>query len=438
MVFDSIAAKQNVKMLYDLSDENSYLSFTVSPKVPDTHTINLTLNIIDEEFHSWEKRSQFKVEPLNYQPNKIYAQKVAGMSTGYFVISVINPFELTGHSYAITVSDSVDGRAEQGFNLFDQTLGTAVLRNHDLPDEYAFNIPITDGFKIVEAFLPEGEILMDFVSNSGNTDVPFESSTIDVGNAKGVNFCKVELEFTNEIDDSLGAIGIPAGQGAFDYIFFPNSGAFGFFPCAFNVWKIVDGQRTNKLNVCFTEYAPAYPTHDSTWTPLEWMYIMSTDYDPSGLYYFDQNINPQDDLLYKVFLSVLPDKRVYPGDKYIIERVFPATSEDMWVFVPTNVEEELSKEVPRSFALSQNYPNPFNPTTTISFSIELPSRVQLKIFNIMGQEIVELVDKNLCSGDFQVMWDGKNRAGQAASSGVYFLQLSSLEEVKNIKMLLIR
>jgi hypothetical protein len=135
---------------------------------------------------------------------------------------------------------------------------------------------------------------------------------------------------------------------------------------------------------------------------------------------------------------VLPDKRVYPGDKYIIERVFPATREDMWVFVPTNVEEKSSKKVTHSFALFQNYPNPFNPTTTIRFSINLPSLVHLKIFNIMGQEIVELVDKNLLPGDFQVMWDGKNRAGQPAASGVYFSQLSSREGVKIIKMLLIK
>jgi hypothetical protein len=281
MVFDSIAARENASLLYDLNNENSYLSFTVSPDVPDTHTINLTINIIDNAFHSWEKHYQLKVEPLTYQPNKIYAQKVAGMSAGYFVISVVNPFELTGHSYTITMSDSVDGRKKQGFNLVDQTLGTTLLRNHELPDEYAFNIPITDGFKIVEAFLPEGKILKDFVSSSGSTDVPFENSIIDVGSAKGVDFYKVELEFTNEIDDTLGAIGIPAGQSAFDYIFFPNSGAIGFFPCAFNVWKMVDGQQTNKLNVCFAEYAPAYPTHDSTWTPQEWLYIMSTDYDPS-------------------------------------------------------------------------------------------------------------------------------------------------------------
>jgi flagellar hook assembly protein FlgD len=438
MVFDNIAAKQNVIMLYDLNDENSYLSFTVSPDVPDTHTIDLTLNIIDEDFHSWEKYYQLKVEALNYQPNKIYAQNVAGMSAGYFVISVVNPFELTGHSYAITVSDSVDGRKEQGFNLVDQTIGTILLRNHELPDEYAFNIPITDGFKIVEAFLPEGEILKDFVSISGSTDVPFENCIIDVGSAKGLDFYKVELEFTNEIDDSLGAIGTPAGQSAFDYIFFPNSGTFGFFPCAFNVWKIFDGQRTNKLNVCFAEYAPAYPTHDSTWTPLEWMYIMSTDYDSSGLFYIDQNVNAKDDVLYKILFYMLPDKRVYPGDKYIFERVFPATSEDMWVFVPTNVKDGSNPKSTLFFALFQNYPNPFNPTTTIRFSINLPSLVHLKIFNIMGQEIVELVNTNLLAGDFQVMWDGKNKSGQLVSSGVYFARLKSEQKIKIIKMLLIR
>ncbi|MCD4665487.1 MAG: T9SS type A sorting domain-containing protein, partial [Bacteroidales bacterium] len=208
-------------------------------------------------------------------------------------------------------------------------------------------------------------------------------------------------------------------------------------PSTINVWKIVAGKRVEKLNACFKDLPPDL---DGICSPGDWLYIMSTNYDSSGQYYFDATIEAEKDMLCEIRLglNLAADSSILDaGDKICISREFRATSEDMWAFVPTNVIEK-NVELPNSFALYQNYPNPFNPITKIKFSIDKQSVVSLKIYNIMGQEIVELLNKNICSGTHSVQWDGNNKLGQSVSSGLYFAKLISNKQDKLIKMLLIR
>ncbi len=78
-------------------------------------------------------------------------------------------------------------------------------------------------------------------------------------------------------------------------------------------------------------------------------------------------------------------------------------------------------QVPTQFVLYQNYPNPFNPTTTISFSLPSEATVTLKIYNVLGQVVATLINREvLDEGDSQVDFDAHR-----LSSGVYFYQLSA-------------
>jgi hypothetical protein len=86
--------------------------------------------------------------------------------------------------------------------------------------------------------------------------------------------------------------------------------------------------------------------------------------------------------------------------------------------------KNVSSEVPESFSLFQNYPNPFNPATKIRFDI--PSLVRrgaglvvLKVYDILGREVVTLVKEQLSPGTYEVEWDGSN-----LSSGVYYYRLT--------------
>ena len=76
--------------------------------------------------------------------------------------------------------------------------------------------------------------------------------------------------------------------------------------------------------------------------------------------------------------------------------------------------------VPREFVLNQNYPNPFNPSTTIRFSLPQEAKVTLKIFNILGQEVATLLNReDISEGDQEIDFDASH-----LSSGVYFYRIS--------------
>jgi hypothetical protein len=76
-------------------------------------------------------------------------------------------------------------------------------------------------------------------------------------------------------------------------------------------------------------------------------------------------------------------------------------------------------EVPEEFRLYQNYPNPFNPTTTLSYYLTNRSFVTLKVYNLLGQEVATLIDRQLMEeGDQETLFDASR-----LSSGVYFYQI---------------
>ncbi len=83
-------------------------------------------------------------------------------------------------------------------------------------------------------------------------------------------------------------------------------------------------------------------------------------------------------------------------------------------------EVEIKIGTPSIFALEQNYPNPFNPSTTVEFSLAKDSRVTVKVFDIIGQEVATIVNSNFSSGSHQINFDASN-----LNSGVYLYRLEA-------------
>ena len=81
---------------------------------------------------------------------------------------------------------------------------------------------------------------------------------------------------------------------------------------------------------------------------------------------------------------------------------------------------EVDVSTPKVFALDQNYPNPFNPSTKIAFRLAVDSKVSLKVFDVLGQEVVTLVNTNLVAGSHNVNFDASS-----LNSGIYFYRIEA-------------
>jgi len=82
-----------------------------------------------------------------------------------------------------------------------------------------------------------------------------------------------------------------------------------------------------------------------------------------------------------------------------------------------------TKMTPEHFSLHQNYPNPFNPLTTLNFEMPEQGNVTLLVYDLLGNEIRNLIKDNFASGFHSVQWNGTDDMGNPVSSGCYFIQL---------------
>jgi hypothetical protein len=128
--------------------------------------------------------------------------------------------------------------------------------------------------------------------------------------------------------------------------------------------------------------------------------------------------------------------------------------EDTWIFydyddngtwddsslltVVTDIGDSGDPGLPYRFTLSQNYPNPFNPVTTIEYSLPEAAHVQIDIFNIMGQRVRRLVDREEPAGSYLTSWDGTDDRHQTVATGVYLYRFRAGEYVESKKMLLVK
>ncbi|MCH7770039.1 MAG: T9SS type A sorting domain-containing protein [Bacteroidetes bacterium] len=103
-----------------------------------------------------------------------------------------------------------------------------------------------------------------------------------------------------------------------------------------------------------------------------------------------------------------------------------------WFGILTGVIE-VGGAVPEEYSISQNYPNPFNPSTTIKFSIPEQSNVVLKVYDILGSEVANLVNETLDAGNYTVNFDASQFA-----SGMYIYKITAGNFVTTKKMMLLK
>ncbi|MBN2357389.1 T9SS type A sorting domain-containing protein [candidate division KSB1 bacterium] len=104
----------------------------------------------------------------------------------------------------------------------------------------------------------------------------------------------------------------------------------------------------------------------------------------------------------------------------------------------TTVVTNVEYLVPIEFKLHQNYPNPFNTRTTIQYHVHRSDLIELKIYNISGQEIRTLKNEFQETGKYSITWDGKNEAGITVPTGLYMIRLKVGEKIGQKKILIVK
>jgi hypothetical protein len=98
-----------------------------------------------------------------------------------------------------------------------------------------------------------------------------------------------------------------------------------------------------------------------------------------------------------------------------------------------NIDPKYEGLIKKSYSLSQNYPNPFNPSTTIKYSLAQTGRVTLSIYDLLGREVVKLIDEEKPAGEYETKWNASSHP-----SGVYFLRMQAGEFGETRKLLLMK
>jgi hypothetical protein len=109
----------------------------------------------------------------------------------------------------------------------------------------------------------------------------------------------------------------------------------------------------------------------------------------------------------------------------------PDIGADEFDGIAVGVDDEGT--LPTEYALEQNYPNPFNPTTTFRYSIPTQSKVVIKVYDILGNEVATLMDEEKSVGTYELTWNAEN-----LPSGIYFYQLNAGSFIETKKMLLLK
>lgn len=157
--------------------------------------------------------------------------------------------------------------------------------------------------------------------------------------------------------------------------------------------------------------------------------------DENGLLAFNDNFADSLDAFgvpyrYETFDGKHIDKleERYEVSLAFIDSVFQSISP-----VGIETEPEMDRDVVEMFTLSQNYPNPFNPSTMIRFQLPVSSYVSLKVYDLLGREVANLVDERESSGSHSVRFDASGLA-----SGIYIYRLSTGDQAITRKMILMK
>ena len=103
----------------------------------------------------------------------------------------------------------------------------------------------------------------------------------------------------------------------------------------------------------------------------------------------------------------------------------------------TGIDDYADGSLPGNLALT-SYPNPFNAVTTIAYNLPESGHINLSLYDIRGRLVNTLVSETKAAGNYSVRWDGVDRNGSQVVSGMYFVRMTSADNAKTTKLLLLK
>ncbi len=482
---DSLADGAAESMTYSSMDAASFFSVNIPSSAPPSQ-YDVPVLIADASGNRWVDTIQFQIAPFTDTVKTEGIAHLTGDATGSFSVAVIDPSQVMNHLYVIHGVDSINSAGDRGFTLKDSTDGRILLLDQPIPDTLGHDAPVVDGFKVLRGTIdlaygwkdwsiPSGErrwtwdnandFLEGFNGAIGNPSVRFVSgTTLGVADLHSV---LIAFAATNTDGDLLDASDTTA---SFAYRYVRNASLAPaqpqFAPFIVNAtggyayqdynhkapFAAYDITASRRLMVGYLEnnvtaglvdgkyWPPEYHTDNVDGSsPREWFFIFDIPYsetpDPSLEVDLQNNTVP---MMWMGTPTRTGDVAFQAGDQFLIRTMRPVTAGDIYTFNPNIILDVQGGSLPSTFALYQNYPNPFNPTTTITYTLPAMSRVVLKIYNILGQEVKTLVDAIEPAGERAVVWNGTTNQERMASSGVYFYRLKAGNFVDVKKLVFLR
>ncbi len=370
---------------------------------------------------------------------------IEGTAAGHFSIADDAPFSLVpGESHSIEVLFAPAAEGEMNATL-------RIVSND--PDEAVLELPLTG--QAVQAASPNVAIDIteyDFgVLNLGVT----ENLVVTVSNTGGAD---VEITTTKLVGEDAGQFSLESGEVPFtlasgenrELIVATNPTATGERSTILRLETNDPDEHT--VDISISMYVNTPPSTPVLLQPeggeeadvLVWQHAV--DPDPNDETSYTLEISPDEQFSEDLFVrpglrdtSMTVNEiaasydftsgsfyywRVKAVDSYDADSDYSEAAYFQYVTNPTAVEDSPATEVPVGFSLAQNYPNPFNPETQIRYELPASTSVTLKIYDVRGQEVRTLMDRELKSaGVFTIPWDGRDNSGNLAPSGTYFYRM---------------
>ncbi|MEJ2636121.1 MAG: FlgD immunoglobulin-like domain containing protein, partial [Calditrichia bacterium] len=440
----------NSKFSWDYSPGNPFYQFDINNNFTGNDSIYVAIQISNDRHNLWKDTVAVWVAPFPTEPRDRLMTKTAGGCFGQLGYRLVDPSLLNGHSYRITFDDTLpDGSAF--YTLLDLTAGSTLLTNQPYPDQYGHNSQVVQGFLVTRGTtIPTDSVGgWDWVSTGERwlAGVDAGLSTFGGGFGLGKEFFGSTLS-----DDQYHSVKI-----VFDSTMRTNCAVYrrdlgyrysgiGTFNGA--AYDISDTLNPRRVNIVFSETDTPEKPANMTWDPdavtsyggIEYFFIMNSDYDPATAGgYDDTNSGPTADVVWAGWTAILGGHTFLetPAEFYLKlnKKIKPGC---VFEFTPHWTGIASTETVPLAFQLYQNYPNPFNPVTNVRFSLSRLVKVRLDIYNVLGQRVRTLVDREMAAGAYRLQWDGRNDAGNYLGSGIYFYRIWAGDYVKTRKMILMR